>query len=285
MPSSEFTPFFSSSDFRPTCITRFIDNFDSGAGTLFVDTDAGKAYVKALGNPGGPHVLACEWVGTRLASVIGLPTFDHALVQVDEMDVLPFFGNKSAAEPGPAFATRAENGTTWGRDKRLLNRIENPTDISRMVVFDTWVLNYDRYGPGGSRIKMDNVFFSTEAEGGMVELRVMDHTHCFTNGAELTRRVQQIGMIKDERIFGLFPEFREMLDQDAVRTMCQQMASLRHDVIEDIVQRIPNAWSVSAEAKEALIHFIVQRAAYLADTIEDRLFGGTQLELPNMDSE
>ena len=68
MPTSDFTPFFSSSNFQPTSITRFIANFDSGAGTLFVDTDAGKAYLKAIGNPAGPHALACEWVGTRLAS-------------------------------------------------------------------------------------------------------------------------------------------------------------------------------------------------------------------------
>lgn len=285
MPSGDFTPFFSSNNFQPTCITRFIDNLDTGAGTLFVDTDAGKAYLKALGNPGGPHVLACEWVGTRLASVIGLPTFDHALVQVDEMDVLPFFNKKSVAEPGPAFATRAETGATWGRDKRLLNRLENLTDISRMVVFDTWVLNYDRYGPAGCRINMDNVFFSTEAEGGMVELRVMDHTHCFTNGAELTKRVQQIGMIKDERIFGLFPEFRPFLDKETVHAMCEQLSVIERDVIEDIVHLIPHAWSVSAEAKQALVQFILQRAAYLADTFEESLFGGAQLEFPNRGSE
>ena len=285
MPPDDFTPFFSSSNFQPTCVTRFIDNFDSGAGTLLVDTDSGKAYLKALGNPGGPHVLACEWVGTRLATAIGLPTFDHALVQVDEMDVLPFFDNKKFAEPGPAFATRAENGTTWGRDKRLLNRLENPIDISRMVVFDTWVLNFDRYGPAGCRINMDNVFFSSEAEGGMIELRVMDHTHCFTNGADLTKRVQQISKIKDERIFGLFPEFRDLLDKDAVHTMCQQMAALKSDVVEDIVYTIPSSWSVSSEAKQSLIQFVLQRANYLADTIEERLFGGTQLEIPNMDSE
>ena len=265
--------------------TRFIANFDSGAGTLFVDTDAGKAYLKAIGNPAGPHALACEWVGTRLASVVGLPTFDHAFLPVDEMDELPFFDKKSMAEPGPAFATRAEKGSTWGRDKRLLSRIENPTDITRMIVFDTWVLNYDRYGPAGCRVNMDNVFFSTETEGGMVELRVMDHTHCLTNGAELTKRVQRIGMIMDERIFGLFPEFRELLNREAVQAMCEQMATLGLDVIEDIVQMIPNAWSVSKEAKQALIQFISQRAAYLANTIEGRLFGGTQLELPNMDTE
>ena len=132
---------------------------------------------------------------------------------------------------------------------------------------------------------MDNVFFSTETEGGMVELRVMDHTHCFTNGAELTKRVKQIGMIKDERIFGLFPEFRDLLNREAVQTMCEQMTTLGLDVIEGIVQLIPNAWLVSMEAKQALIQFISQRAAYLGDTIEGRLFGGTQLDLPNMETE
>jgi hypothetical protein len=81
----------SSPNFRPTEITGFIRSLDSGAGTLLVDTDAGLGYLKALGNREGPHVLACDLVGTHLAVKLGLPTFDYALVEVLEMDELPFF--------------------------------------------------------------------------------------------------------------------------------------------------------------------------------------------------
>ena len=271
--------FSSSPDFQPTCVTRYVRSFDSGAGALLVDTDAGLAYMKALGNPGGPHTLACEFVGTRLASLLGLPTFDHALLLVDEMDELPFHGGESFAEAGTAFATRSEEGTTWGQDARLLNRVENVADISRLVVFDTWVLNMDRYGPAGCRINRDNVFLSAEAQGSGVELRAMDFTHCFTNGRDLTARVKGIEMIRDERVYGLFPEFRKLIDRAVVREMAVQMINLPSEAVQETISMVPKDWSVSKAAREALRQLIFRRSQFVAETIEERLFGGEQTEL------
>jgi hypothetical protein len=34
-------------------------------GTARVDTDLGEGYIKALGNPEGPHILACELIGSH----------------------------------------------------------------------------------------------------------------------------------------------------------------------------------------------------------------------------
>src|SRR5947207_1563076 len=91
---------------RPRTIRRFVKNFDSGAGTILVVTDLGPGYLKAIGNPGGEHALACEWVGTQLAGWFGLPIFDFCLIDVtDEIDI-PFFKG-GQAKPGPAFITRA----------------------------------------------------------------------------------------------------------------------------------------------------------------------------------
>jgi hypothetical protein len=63
---------------QPTRFVRFEEAFDTSVGTSIVVTDAGKAYLKALGNRQGPHALVCEWVGTRLADWFGLATFDYA---------------------------------------------------------------------------------------------------------------------------------------------------------------------------------------------------------------
>ena len=274
--------FSSSPNFQPTCVMAFIRNFDSGAGTLLVETDAGRAYIKAKGNPGGPYVLACEYVGTRLATLLGLPTFDYALIQVDEIDELPFAKGKGFAEPGTAFATRSETGTTWGQDKRLLGKLANVDDVSRLVVFDTWIRNPDRYGPKGSRVNLDNVFFSSETEGFEVELRIMDHTHCITNGRDLTIRVKHIGIIKDEQVYGLFPDFKPLLDRDIVRATAEQLAKVDADEVGEIVDSIPKDWSVSQPARDALRDFIFRRAKYVAETIEERLFGQTHGDLfPN----
>jgi hypothetical protein len=158
---------------QPTTIRRYIKGFPSSARTARVDTDAGQGYVKGMGGPEGPHTLASEWVGTQLAAWLGLSTFDFAIVRIDEVDEIWFVdkeGNRTGkAEPGPAFITRAESGDTWSGGEKQLRKLVNPQDVARLVVFDTWLLNCDRYSwpPGNAmqkpRINRDNVFLSEEA--------------------------------------------------------------------------------------------------------------------------
>jgi hypothetical protein len=150
---------------KPQKIVRFVRNFPTGTGTILVKTDQGEGYLKAMGNPGGEHCLACEYVGTQFAHWFGLPTFDFALIWVTDPDELPFHkGGK--AKPGAAFITRKERGGTWGGSDRELKRLVNQDDLTRLVIFDTWTLNWDRYSvddKGKRRINRDNVFLSEEA--------------------------------------------------------------------------------------------------------------------------
>ena len=68
-------------------------------------TDVGKAYCKALGNRQGPHALACEWVGSQLAKWLGLPTFDFAIMELDDQEEIPL-PRGGPAPPGPAVTRR-----------------------------------------------------------------------------------------------------------------------------------------------------------------------------------
>ncbi len=224
-------------------------------------------------------MLACDLVGTHLAAAFGLPTFDYALVQISEMDELPFHAG-GQAQPGPAFVTRAEPGAPWGGDSRALNRVSNQADISRLVCMDTWLRNPDRHGPNGNRVNLDNVFFSMETGNEQVELRAMDFTHAFVNGRDLTKRVQEIANVKDEGIYGLFPAFRKRLDRSVVRDFCERLAVFGESA--DAVGLIPDEWEVEGDAKNALKGFIEQRAGYLADTLEHRLFDPPQLEMADL---
>lgn len=49
-----------------------------------VETDQGEGFLKALRNPEGPHVLACELVGTLLADGMGIPTLDFSIIEVTD---------------------------------------------------------------------------------------------------------------------------------------------------------------------------------------------------------
>lgn len=249
---------------RPREIRRFIKSLPTGAGTVIVLTDAGEGYLKAMGNPGGEHCLACELVATELARWFGLPTFDYALVEVTELDEFPF-AKGGKARPGPAFITRSEMGETWSGKKLQLDRLVNPGAISRLVVFDTWVLNCDRHAPNRERRpNYNNVFLSGEAPPGRLLLKAMDHTHAFDCGRDLSRRIAYIDRVRDRRVFGLFPAFRELVDQDDFQAAISELAHVSRPIVEGIVRSIPAEWDVSPEVREALTHLIVERARYLA---------------------
>jgi hypothetical protein len=44
---------------NPTTIRRFVKSYPTSTNVIRVDTDAGECYLKTMGNPEGPHVLAC----------------------------------------------------------------------------------------------------------------------------------------------------------------------------------------------------------------------------------
>jgi hypothetical protein len=230
-----------------------------------VDTDAGEGFLKAMGNPEGPHVLACELVGTELAKWLGLPTLEYAVIWVTPEDEIPLAGGGLAA-PGPAFITKAESGFPWGGDDEALRRIRQPEDISRIVVLDTWIRNCDRYRPEPNRrVNRDNVFLAWETgpERGLV-LKAMDHTHAFTCGRELTHRIGQMNDIQDTTIFGCFPEFVPFLDQEHMRTAAGQLGQMEGALASRFVARVPTEWQVEAPVREAWVRFIVERADFVA---------------------
>lgn len=56
---------------------------NSSSRPLVVDTERGRFLVKLIHGPEGPRALAAEWLGTALASHLGLPTLELAQVVVE----------------------------------------------------------------------------------------------------------------------------------------------------------------------------------------------------------
>lgn len=268
---------------NPTRVERVEKAFPTSACTVRVQTDAGPAYLKAIGSDEGPHILACELVGTRLAKWLGLRTFDYSIIDVTDADEIEFH-NKKVAHAGPAFITRAETGEPWSGNQSQLTLLANPEDLSRLVVFDTWTLNCDRHvwqGTGTAsreRVNRNNVFLSQEAPPGQFTLKAMDHTHCFTCGRRPTIQVCSIDKVQDGRLFGLFPEFRDRLDRGAVQAAATDLLRMDDASAAQIVDGIPREWDVDGGVRNAICQLIVRRSHFVARTIEGRLW--PQSELP-----
>lgn len=262
---------------KPTCITQFVEARKSSTMAVIVETDAGQGFLKAMGNPEGEHALACDWVGTQLAGWFGLPTLDQAIVDYDGIPEIRLFNGAMALER-PALVTRAIKGDSWSGEERQLMQLKNIEDISRLVVFDTWIINRDRHS--ASRVHRDNVFLSGEAE--QLELLAIDHTHCFrTTGGELTERVAQIENCRDHAVYGMFPQFKSFLQKDVVSQAVGQLSKINESTVREITDKIPDQWDVSEKAKTALVNFILQRATYVSNTIHDRLWPQMELEFPD----
>jgi hypothetical protein len=254
---------------QPTTIRRPDRVFATATETVRVTTDAGPGFLKALGNRGGPQYLAADWLGTQLAGWLGLPIFEFAIVQVTAEDEIQF--KNGQAQVGPAFITREQSGMTWGGTADELSLLVNPEDIGKLILFDTWTRNCDRHPPDLTARKPNrgNVFLSNEGmEGGKFQLVAMDHTHCFNCGRDLNAQVAHIDLIKDERMYGLFPEFKPFIRNhlQALGDAISKLKTLDKLWLQGLIGSIPAEWQVDAAGRAALATLIYDRADYVDET-------------------
>ena len=255
-------------DWQPTTFLRYIETVDSSSRTAIIETDAGSAYLKAINNPQGVHVLGCDWLGTKLARRFGLPTFDVSILQITEDDEIPLDGGLS--KTGPSFVARAENGIPVGGEKAFA-KVTNIDDLAKIIVFDTWKKKCDRHGPGlgragEARENLDNLFLSGEnAPKGKFVLKPIDFGHINICGRELTRRIADIDSIREERIYGFFPFFKGHVSRDSIIEESERLRTINKDLWQDLIAELPADWNVNNETKAAIDRFLIGRARYLAD--------------------
>ncbi len=260
---------------HPTTFLRFSGPLDTNTQTARIITDAGPAYIKVLGNRQGPHALACELVGTYLAQWLGLPTLEFDIMGIDEQkDEIPLTRGYRG-KTGPAFITKETKGISWGGSVKELRKLINKESISHLVVFDTWTRNCDRCPPENTqrKVNFDNVFIEEIGQKGNKKYRLLaiDHSCCFNWGRDLTPGISAIELVKDERIYGLFPAFKKLIRQDEIEIAITQLGKLTEDIVEKFVNEVPTEWQVNQQIRIAWRELILRRANYVADTILERI--------------
>lgn len=256
----------------PTKIRRVIEALPTGSEVVQVVTDAGRAYAKFLGGREGPHVLACELVGTRLAGLMGLPVLDSILLDYPGAPAITL-SSGALAQAGTAWLTRRVDGFPWGGHEDDLKYLANPADLVKLVLLDQWTRNCDRYRPEPRRVNLNNVFFMREgAPEGRFLLMAMDHTHILTCGGPLKPDLARIGLVRDETAFGVFPEFVGHLKHPDAVAAVESMTAIPEEAILAVVASIPDDWQVEPGVRAALGSFLRQRRDWLANEFVSRLF-------------
>lgn len=263
-------------DWQPTMFKRYVVSLDTNRKTAIIDTDAGRAYIKPMMASKGHHPLACEWVGTQLAKWFGLPTLDYAILYLDADDEIPLgTDGKENALPGPAFTTRKINGDQWDGSCDSLDKVENTDIIPRLVAFDTWTLNWDRFPPQGDCRKPNygNVFLTSDdaSTAGKYRILAIDHTECFSFGQELKPQIFGIDRLQERRIYGFCESFKSYLVRELIDQSAEKLGQIDTDTVREFVETIPTEWDVNQQTRDSLVNFISSRATFLADNIVEML--------------
>jgi hypothetical protein len=267
---------FSHPSWQPTLIRRVVKAYPTGSEVVEVMTDIGPGFAKFLGGKEGPHVLACEWIGTRLAGLLGLATFDFAIFEYDGVPEIGLASGNRAA-PGPVWITRKEAGFPWSGDADDLKLLANPSDLAGLVVLDTWTLNCDRHCP--ARINRNNVFFTRRENDENLTVMAMDHTHILACGRELSPKLAGIDRVKSDEIYGYFPEFLPFITATSMHEFCRRTAGVTDEAIRQIIGEIPSSWLGDDSLREVLIRFLTGRRDYLAPDFAARIVPQTELPL------
>ncbi|WP_456745035.1 HipA family kinase [Bradyrhizobium sp. USDA 4354] len=237
-------------------------------------TDAGNGFLKGLGNPAGHMSLAAELVAAELAHWLGLPIPSFAKVHLTGDLQIPMIDG-GQFQQGPAFISKEVDGFSGPGG---LSRLTNPDDVSRLVVFDTWVRNGDRCAPAESGYppNYDNLFFTRL--GSRFQLTALDHSHAFVeNGLEGS--LSDPYVLADEGIYGYFPEFAGLIKFSAVSAAVDRLNQVTPAMANEIVASIPAEWQISDGAKASWANVIIVRAQKVAGYLPAKLLNDPGLAL------
>lgn len=141
--------------------------------------------------------------------------------------------------------------------------------MAKLVIFDTWIRNADRHHPDPNYeiCSRDNIFFTPK--GTKFELVAIDHSHCLVE-TSLASEISSNAIIEDNKIYGLFPEFFQYVTEPRVKSALARLGQIDITMAKKIVGSVPSEWGMTCTTRDALAHFIVARAAIVANVISEK---------------
>lgn len=261
----------------PLEVQRVTRTFTSSSRPARVLTDVGPGFVKGLRSPAGDGSLAAELVAAELATLMGLSVPPFAIIRDPKLDV-PMSDWRIPVMNPPLFFSQEVEGTPSDGTDVFLSRLDRPEDLAKLVVFDTWVRNVDRWAPiGHGDINRDNLLFGPVGRGAFRAYPI-DHASCFVSGT--FEELDTEGPLIDEEVYGLFPEFHPYLTPNLVAAAVETMLAVTADNVREIVNSVPAQWGMTAHVRSQLCDLITQRAHRVAEFVPPLLVDEPMMYLP-----
>lgn len=243
-------------------------------------TDDGEGFIKSINNQEGARALITELIAAELGTWIGLKIPDFAIIRNCEIEITASDGR--IMEP-PFFFSKMVEGESRDFGGDFIRKLRDPYEVTKLVVFDTWIRNFDRYVESRNHSNDENILYSISTTPRKYEIVAIDHTHCVSPDNFMDEgQVEWLAQINDERIYGRFPEFLPFITTDTVAASLRGLAELDSGYVLDVVNSIPVEWGLTEVSKAELVNFFCQRAEFLVQNVSFNLL--TQPDLPFMGS-
>jgi HipA-like kinase len=202
-------------------------------------SDGSYYVVKFQDNPQHPRVLANEWLGTQLASRLGLPTPEPTVVEVpedlvessDEL-VIDLGRSRRKMRGGQQFGSRypgdpAETPVYDLLPDELLAEAENLSDFLGMLVFDKWTCNTD----GRQAV------FYRSAGSSHYRALMIDQGFCFNAGE---------WDFPDAPLRGFYPRagvYQAVTGMDSFEPWLERLENgIGEQILDEISSEVPPEW-------------------------------------------
>lgn len=258
-------------NWRPSKVLFVRDTISTSTDPLHVETDDGSCIAKYVGNRQGDFTLAAELISAELGLLLGLKIPDFALLTADASELGGATRYRAIA---PMFCSRFLSGALpFVPSPRVLGRLRDRSALAKLVVFDTWLRNSDRFSASGQN--MSNLLILQDKK--KLSLWVIDHTHAiveFETGEELGS-----DWIEEEMVYGYRAEFLPYLKRSDLLDACRAAAAVDRHQLNEVVGAIPRQWGVGQSLTEELADCLFERAQRLQGWLLAAVLGQHEMDV------
>ena len=222
--------------------------------------------VKFQNNPQHARVLVNEWLGTRLAEIIGLPVPVIAVVNVQQslMEHTPelrieLCGHRTMFTPGLSFGSRYVVSPIEGRvydylPESMISRVRNLRDFAGILALDKWTCNADgrqaAFWKAVRKRKFTAIF--------------IDQGYCFNAGEWNFRDAPLRG------VFGRNDVYKCVTSWDSFEPWLSRIENFPESSLRSLAEEVPPEWySSESNELERLLFLLLKRRSRVRDLIQD----------------
>ena len=220
--------------------------------------------VKFRNNPQHTRVLANDWLGTRLAQMIGLSVPEPAIVHVDPWLIehtpdlsIELCGKRIVAAAGMSFGSRYVVSPVEGDvhdylPETVMGRVRNRHEFAGILTFDKWTCNADGRQVAFWKRPRERKFAAT----------FIDQGYCFNAGEWSFPDAPLRG------VFGRNDVYEGVTGWDSFEPWLSRIEGFSDTSLWPLIKEVPPEWYGSAsEELEVLLSKLLERRCQVRDLI------------------